>query len=92
MAISELMATRPDTVCSVCALITLKPNQPMHSSHEPMASQGIEDGGMPTVLALVVAAEPRAQPSHGGEGEPAAHGVHDDGAGEVVELLAEPRP
>ena len=52
MAISEFMATRPVTVCSVCALMTLKPNQPMHSSHEPIASQGIDDGGMPTVRPL----------------------------------------
>ena len=43
--ISELIATRPDTASSRCALITLKPNQPMHSSQEPMASHGIEDGG-----------------------------------------------
>ena len=48
MAISELMATRPLTVLSDCALITLKPNQPMHSSQEPMASQEIEEGGIPT--------------------------------------------
>ena len=48
MAISELMATSPLTVFSDCALITLKPNQPMHSSQEPIASHGIDEGGMPT--------------------------------------------
>ena len=47
MAISEFKATRPVTDFSVCALITLKPNQPTHSIHEPMASHGMEDGGMP---------------------------------------------
>ena len=47
MAISEFMATSPVTVLSDWALITLKPNQPMHSSHEPSASHGIDDGGMP---------------------------------------------
>ena len=52
IAISELMATRPDTDCSDCALMTLKPNQPMHSSQEPMASHGMDDGGMPIVRPL----------------------------------------
>ena len=46
MAISELMATRPEIASSFCALMTLKPNQPMHSSHEPSASHGIEEGGV----------------------------------------------
>ena len=49
MAISELMATRPVTVFSDWALMTLKPNQPMQRSQEPIASQGIEEGGMPVV-------------------------------------------
>ena len=52
MAISEFMATSPVTAFSDCALITLKPNQPMHSSHEPMASHGIDDGGMPMARPL----------------------------------------
>ena len=47
MAISELMAMSPVTVLSDWALMTLKPNQPMHNSQVPMASQGIDDGGMP---------------------------------------------
>jgi hypothetical protein len=47
MAISELMATSPLTDCTDCALITLKPNQPMHRSQEPIASHGIDEGGMP---------------------------------------------
>ncbi len=45
MAISELIATRPETASSRCALITLNPNQPMHRSQEPMASQGMDEGG-----------------------------------------------
>ena len=45
IAINEFIATRPETPLSVCALMTLKPNQPMHSSHDPIASQGIDDGG-----------------------------------------------
>ena len=45
IAISELMATNPDSARRFCALMTLKPNQPMHRNHEPIASQGIEDGG-----------------------------------------------
>ena len=47
MAISELRATRPETSASDPAVITLKPYQPTHSSQEPSASHGIDEGGMP---------------------------------------------
>ena len=45
MAMSEFAATRPEMALRLWALMTLKPNQPMQSSHEPIASHGIEDGG-----------------------------------------------
>ena len=52
MAISELSAISPVTPFSDWALITLKPNQPMHNSHDPMASHGIDEGGMPVARPL----------------------------------------
>ena len=45
IAISELTATRPEIFASVCALITLKPNQPTASIHAPSARNGMLDGG-----------------------------------------------
>ncbi len=45
IAIKELTATRPEMPFRLCALITLNPNQPMQSSHDPIASHGIDDGG-----------------------------------------------
>ena len=45
MAISEFMATRPETLSRVCALITLKPNQPTIRIQAPSARKGIDDGG-----------------------------------------------
>src|SRR5690606_16313172 len=49
IAISEFIATRPDTAASEPADMTLKPNQPTQSSHEPRASQGMLDGGNPAL-------------------------------------------
>ena len=46
IAISEFSATRPVTPSSTCALITLKPNQPTHSTQAPSARKGMFDGGM----------------------------------------------
>ncbi|MNQ00670.1 hypothetical protein D3C85_133240 [compost metagenome] len=45
IAISELTATRPEILSMLCALITLKPNQPTHSTHAPSARNGMFDGG-----------------------------------------------
>ncbi|EXI68133.1 MAG: hypothetical protein AW08_01351 [Candidatus Accumulibacter adjunctus] len=45
MAISELMATRPEMFSMVCALITLKPNQPTVRIQAPRARKGIDEGG-----------------------------------------------
>src|SRR5471030_1038042 len=44
IAISELTATRPEILSSVCALITLKPNQPIASTQAPSARNGMLDG------------------------------------------------
>jgi hypothetical protein len=46
MAINEFKATRPVAVFTDCALMTLKPNQPMHKSQEPKASHVTDDGGV----------------------------------------------
>ena len=89
IAISELTATRPEILSSVCALITLKPNQP---TREHPGAEGQERdarrrmGADGAVLAVAVAA--RAEQEHGGERDPAADRVDDDAAGEVVELGA----
>ncbi len=48
MAINEFIATRPLTPCKVCALITLKPNQPMISIQEPKARNGMLEGANAT--------------------------------------------
>src|SRR3990167_3767151 len=48
IAIRVLTATRPLTLPRVCALITLKPNQPMIRIHEPSARNGIFDGAKAT--------------------------------------------
>ena len=61
IASSELTATRPETALRLCALITLKPNQPTHSIHEPIASHGIDDGGGLIGRPLVVAADAGAK-------------------------------
>ena len=45
MAISEFTATRPEILSSVCALITLKPNQPTVRIQAPSARKGMLDGG-----------------------------------------------
>ena len=45
MAMSEFMATRPLTLSIVCALITLKPNQPTAKVHAPNARKGMLEGG-----------------------------------------------
>ena len=45
IAISELTATRPLILSMVCALITLKPNQPTASTQAPSARNGMLDGG-----------------------------------------------
>ena len=45
IAISELIATKPEIASKRCALITLKPNQPTIKIHEPNARKGIDDGG-----------------------------------------------
>ncbi len=45
MAISELTATRPEILSMVCALMTLKPNQPTVKIQAPKARKGIFDGG-----------------------------------------------
>ena len=93
MAISEFTATRPEILSMVCALITLKPNQPTVSIQAPSARKGMLDGGcalMRAVLAVAVAA--RAQQQHGGQADPAAHRMHHHAAGEVMELGAGQRP
>ena len=41
----QLIATSPLILSMVCALITLKPNQPTDSTHAPSARNGIDDGG-----------------------------------------------
>ncbi|MCY1402457.1 hypothetical protein D9M71_175990 [compost metagenome] len=48
IAINELTATRPLTPCKVCALITLKPNQPTIRIHDPNARNGILEGAKAT--------------------------------------------
>ena len=50
IAISEFIATSPEAVATDCELMTLKPNQPVHKSHEPSASHGMDEGGMPMDL------------------------------------------
>ena len=45
MAIRELTATRPEILSSVCALMTLKPNQPTIKIHAPKARKGMFEGG-----------------------------------------------
>jgi hypothetical protein len=45
MAIKELTATRPEILSTVCALITLKPNQPTVKIQAPSARNGMLDGG-----------------------------------------------
>ena len=45
IAISELIATKPEMASTRCALITLKPNQPIIRIHEPKARNGMDDGG-----------------------------------------------
>ena len=45
MAMSELSATKPETLSKVCALITLKPNQPTMRIQAPNARNGMLDGG-----------------------------------------------
>ena len=90
IAISELSATRPETAAIDWADITLKPNQPMQRSQVPRASQGIELGGIGPAVGAV-AAGAGAEAEDRGEGEPAADGVDDDRAGEIVERGAEGR-
>ena len=50
MAIRELAATRPLILSSVCALMTLKPNQPTASTQAPSARKGIDDGGWAAMM------------------------------------------
>ena len=50
MAISEFTATRPEILSMVCALITLKPNQPTASTQAPSARNGMDDGGWALTL------------------------------------------
>src|SRR3990172_8117937 len=45
IAMSELRATKPLTLSSVCADITLNPNQPTDSTQAPSARNGIDEGG-----------------------------------------------
>src|SRR6266508_3071293 len=45
IASSEFIATSPEILSIVCALITLKPNQPTESTQAPSARNGIDDGG-----------------------------------------------
>jgi len=45
MAIRELTATRPLILSTLCADITLKPNQPTVRIHAPSARNGILEGG-----------------------------------------------
>ena len=40
-----LTATSPESLSTVCALITLKPNQPTTSTHAPSARNGMLEGG-----------------------------------------------
>ena len=49
IAMREFIATRPEAAFNEPAVITLKPNQPTQSNHEPRASHGIDEGGMPIV-------------------------------------------
>jgi hypothetical protein len=44
--------------------------------------------GAPTPALLGVAPVARAEQEHGGQCDPAAHRMHDDRSGKVVELLA----
>ena len=48
IAINEFAATSPVILSMVCALITLKPNQPTDSTHAPSARKGMFDGGKAT--------------------------------------------
>src|SRR3569833_3941224 len=50
IAISELIATRPFTAATLCADITLNPNQPTVSIHAPSARKGMLDGGCAAIL------------------------------------------
>ena len=54
IASSELTATRPDILSSVCADITLKPNQPTVRIHAPSARNGIDDGGCAEIAPSLV--------------------------------------
>ena len=45
MAIKELTATKPEILSSVCALMTLKPNQPTIKIQAPKARKGMLEGG-----------------------------------------------
>jgi hypothetical protein len=90
MAISEFMATRPEILSRVCALMTLKPNQPTVRIQAPSARKGMRRRRVRRDAAVLGgSAAPRAEQQHGGQPDPAAHGMHHHRAGEVVELLAE---
>ena len=93
MAISEFTATSPLTASTVWADMTLKPNQPTVRVQAPIDEEGDGGrrvGGHAAVGAVAPLAGPEQQ--HGGEPDPAAHGVDHDGAGEVVEGRAEESP
>ena len=49
MASSELIATRPDAPSALPALMTLKPNQPTQSIHEPSARNGMLDAAVDAI-------------------------------------------
>ena len=44
------MATSPEILSMLCALITLNPNQPTLKIHAPKAKKGIFDGGCAVTL------------------------------------------
>ena len=71
MAISEFTATRPETPSRDCADITLKPNQPTVSIHDPKARNGILDGGNALSLPSFV-----YRPSLGPKIKTAAKAIH----------------
>jgi hypothetical protein len=86
IAISELTATRPLILSSVCALMTLKPNQPTVRIQAPSARKGMLEGGCARCAPSFVAAAPRAEQQHRRQRDPAAHRMHHHRAGEVVEF------
>ena len=68
-----------------CALITLKPNQPTIRIQAPRAKTGCWTAGGPTCCRFCDSGHGAAEQQHGGQGNPAANGMHHHRAGKVME-------